>query len=462
MKILLPILCCLLFSNLYAQKVALLIGNSKYVNQPKLGAGPGVDADAILKALKTADPSWNTTCLKDASLDEMEKAIKVFAVKAESAKSVFFYFAGHGVQIDSKVYMMPVNAPNDPDDFERKSISHVWLSKKLKANDKAIKLFVLDCCRDNPLAGGQKFKGLTSPFNQKFIFSAPPLKKAPNNKFSNGPFAIEMVDLMKQLSTITVRSFVDKLQLKYPSATEAGQASGIYNQKLASHNLMGDLLDVSKIEGSVGPRDEGSIWFKTIDAAIGNADQTIIFFDAVSCPHCRVLDKKVLSKPGFREATTGFSLVRLNYSLNGKVLSEHAETARKKYGVKSYPTMIIVDRKGNLVKKLKIPRTEQKFIDYLAAETLKPGASGFILSAGNTCKVWSNFHDLTDKVTWTGKVSEDNFASGKGTLTWYSKGKYNLGLEGMMVKGRLEGAVIEIDVKGSKKKTFWVKGKRSK
>ncbi|MBQ1345811.1 MAG: thioredoxin family protein [Kiritimatiellae bacterium] len=93
-----------------------------------------------------------------------------------------------------------------------------------------------------------------------------------------------------------------------------------------------------------------------LDAALRRAAENgrrvvAVFSGSDWCGWCKVLDKKILSKEAFlKVATNTYELVYIDNPMDTKVLSE---TGRKnnrriteKYGVKGFPTVLVLDAKG--------------------------------------------------------------------------------------------------------------------
>jgi tetratricopeptide (TPR) repeat protein len=130
-------------------RLALVIGNGAYVNATPL-ANPPNDAAVVAKALR--DIGFEV--LDGTNLDRagMERLVRDFLRKAPSARVTLLYYAGHGMQVDGKNYLVPVDAklaaPSDLP-FETLELDKVLagLDDEARAN-----IVVLDACRDNPLA----------------------------------------------------------------------------------------------------------------------------------------------------------------------------------------------------------------------------------------------------------------------------------------------------------------------
>jgi Flp pilus assembly protein TadD len=130
-------------------RLALVIGNGAYVNATAL-ANPPNDAAAVAKTLREI----GFEVVEGTNLDRagMERVVREFLRKAPGARLTLLYYAGHGMQVEGKNYLVPVDAklaaPSDLP-FETLELDKVLagLDDEARAN-----IIVLDACRDNPLA----------------------------------------------------------------------------------------------------------------------------------------------------------------------------------------------------------------------------------------------------------------------------------------------------------------------
>src|SRR5258706_13509618 len=96
---------------LKAPKMALVVGNGKYKDAPELKNAPN-DAKAVAEALKGS--GFEVKILLDTGREALVGAIRDYVHAMEQKGSVgLFYFAGHGVQLDWRNYMLPIDAVID-------------------------------------------------------------------------------------------------------------------------------------------------------------------------------------------------------------------------------------------------------------------------------------------------------------------------------------------------------------
>jgi uncharacterized caspase-like protein len=130
------------------RRVALVIGNSAYVNVPRL-PNPTGDAEAIAQVLR-ADGFKSVTVVEDASRADMASGVQAFQAEADQADWALVYYAGHDIEIGGTNYLVPADARlksdrNAPD--EAMSLNRVI---DTISGAKKLKLLMLDACRDNP------------------------------------------------------------------------------------------------------------------------------------------------------------------------------------------------------------------------------------------------------------------------------------------------------------------------
>jgi formylglycine-generating enzyme required for sulfatase activity len=143
------VLWCVTHACAWAEKrVALIIGNGAYASAPRL-PNPPHDADDVAAALKNID----FEVIRGTDLDQagMQDAVIRFARAAASADVGIFYYSGHAMQFNGVNYLMPVDARLD-DEADLYRFTKVDDVLGYLQQVKALKILVLDSCRDNPLA----------------------------------------------------------------------------------------------------------------------------------------------------------------------------------------------------------------------------------------------------------------------------------------------------------------------
>src|ERR1700744_4831659 len=129
------------------RRLALVIGNGAYVNANKL-LNPPNDARAMAASLKSL--GFEVMLGVDLQHDNMTRLLHDFLVRANGAQIALLFYAGHGLQVDGRTYLVPVDAKIEtlPDlNFAAIELDQVLasLDDPARAN-----LIFLDACRDNP------------------------------------------------------------------------------------------------------------------------------------------------------------------------------------------------------------------------------------------------------------------------------------------------------------------------
>lgn len=147
------------------QRVALVVGNSRYDAPLR---NPVNDARAIAAQLR--EVGFSVTLLEDAPLDKMFEAIRVFGDQLRGGGVGLFYFAGHGVQIAGRNYLVPVGSQIErEDEVVYRSIDAGQVLNKMASAGNRVNLVILDACRSNPFA--RSFRAISTGLA---IMEAPP------------------------------------------------------------------------------------------------------------------------------------------------------------------------------------------------------------------------------------------------------------------------------------------------
>lgn len=140
----------LLRANVFAaDRVALVIGNGKYVHQPAL-PNPARDARLMAEVLRKA----KFEVIEGIDLDYagMRDLLNKFTEASYEADTALIYYAGHGMQVNGKNYLIPVDADlTSPARLKTRTVQTDELLSSLPP-DPAVGIIILDACRDNPMA----------------------------------------------------------------------------------------------------------------------------------------------------------------------------------------------------------------------------------------------------------------------------------------------------------------------
>jgi uncharacterized caspase-like protein len=183
------------------KRVALVIGNSAYQHTAAL-KNPSNDATDMAAELRQL--GFDVIDGTDLTKDEMEQRIRAFAAKLAGADVGLFFYAGHGLQVDGRNFLAPVDAKLQSDtdlDFEAVELNLVL--KQLERNSR-ISVVFLDACRDNPLASvlaqtsrsleiGRGLARIDKAVGMMIAFSTQPGNVALDGQGRNSPFTTALL-----------------------------------------------------------------------------------------------------------------------------------------------------------------------------------------------------------------------------------------------------------------------------
>lgn len=173
------------------QRAALVIGNAAYGASPlKNPVNDAADVAANLLRL-----GFSVTLKQDASHQEMEEAIREFGELLRKGGVGLFFYAGHGVQIGGRNYLLPVGARIKKEmDFKFKAVDVEEVLAEMGNAGNPLNIVILDACRDNPY--GRSFRSASrglaiisdAPRGTFISYSTSPGRVAVDGAGRNSPY----------------------------------------------------------------------------------------------------------------------------------------------------------------------------------------------------------------------------------------------------------------------------------
>lgn len=186
-------------SNAQTQKrVALVIGNAAYQGAPAL-RNPVNDAKAMSDALNAL--GFEVIEVTNATQKEMLRAITSFGRKLNGETAALFFYAGHGLQVKGKNYIIPVDAQIETESaVASEGVSVDTILEQI--NISPVSIVILDACRNNPFERSfRKIGGglaqMDAPKGSFIAYATAPGKTAADGEGKNGLFTQE---LLKQIN----------------------------------------------------------------------------------------------------------------------------------------------------------------------------------------------------------------------------------------------------------------------
>jgi len=227
---------------IFANRKALVIGNDAYQK-----VTPLVNAreDAKVLAENLSALGYKVSLKLDVTEKQFKSEIRSFKSQIQPGDEVAIFYAGHGVQINSTNYLLPVDITGqNEEEVKDEAISLQRLLDDMNEKGAKFTLAMIDACRDNPfkgsgrgVAGGRGLAPTTAATGQMIVFSAGSGQQAldklgPSDKSKNGLFTRVFVKEM-QKSGVSVDRVVRNVRSEVVSLAKSvghDQVPAIYDQ----------------------------------------------------------------------------------------------------------------------------------------------------------------------------------------------------------------------------------------
>ena len=226
----------------FANRKALVIGNDSYQKVTPL-ANAREDAKVLAESLTSL--GYKVSLKLDVTEKQFKSEIRTFKGQVQPGDEVAIFYAGHGVQINSTNFLLPVDiGGQSEEEVKDEAISLQRLLDDMNEKGAKFTLAMIDACRDNPfkvagrsIAGGRGLAPTTAATGQMIVFSAGSGQQAldklgPSDKSKNGLFTRVFVKEM-QKAGISVDRVVRNVRSEVVSLAKSvghDQVPAIYDQ----------------------------------------------------------------------------------------------------------------------------------------------------------------------------------------------------------------------------------------
>jgi Caspase domain len=182
----------------HEQRLALVIGNSAYKEAPL--ANPVNDARAMARALQAA--GFTVMLRTDVDRRSLLDAVRGFGDRLRQGGAGVFYYAGHGMQIKGRNYLIPIGADiQREDEVAYAALDAQAVLDKMEAAGNGANLMILDACRNNPFArsfrsAAQGLAQMEAPVGTLVAFATAPGSVASDGQGSNGLYTQHLLKAM--------------------------------------------------------------------------------------------------------------------------------------------------------------------------------------------------------------------------------------------------------------------------
>ena len=477
-KLMLMIVVCLMLLVLAAQvqakeRVALVIGNAKYKHAPAL-ANPLNDAVDIGTALGRL--GFSVIRLDNADHFGMIRGLKAFTRAASTAEVALIFYAGHGIEVDKRNFLIPVDARLQSDrEVEFETVSLDLVSRAVEGAS-GLGLVILDACRDNPFAAAMKRSGAkrsigrslarVEPSGETLVaYAAKGGSVAADGRGRNSPYTTALLAHVEEPG-LEVGLMFRKVRDAVLRKTNGQQEPFVYG----SHSSKGFYFSKTPVAPKVVDKPvvksaELLFWESVKDS--GDPAEIKVYLDRypngvyAALAHVRL--KRLLNpKTQTRGATEAVeATLGLNRSERRRIqiaLSASGFDTGGRDGLFGPSTRV-----GIAKWQASLGKAETGYLDTEAARKLlevAPDASGGVwaMIMDGACKLWNPVPQPDEKVSWTG-ACKDGKASGMGRVVWKSaRGESTY--DGEYRAGNMHGRGIYVWPSGERYEGEWKDSKR--
>jgi hypothetical protein len=187
---------------LTGKRIALVIGNGKYLNSMEL-SNPVNDARAMKKALQ--EVGFDVYEYEDLNQSQMKMAIDKFGGLLKQYSIGLFFYAGHGIQSKGANYLIPVDANlQSEQQVEYDCVQADRVLGLMEAAGSTINIVILDACRNNPFerswsrsVNGTGLAFMNAPTGSLIAYATSPGRTASDGSGSNGLYTSALLANIK-------------------------------------------------------------------------------------------------------------------------------------------------------------------------------------------------------------------------------------------------------------------------
>ncbi len=181
-----------------ARRIALVIGNGAYTNAPTL-KNPSNDARDMAATLKLL--GFAVASAIDADQRTMKRLIREFGQQLKRGVQGLFYYAGHGVQMRGRNYLIPANAEIISETDVEQGVDLNLVLGLMDEAQNGLNIVILDACRNNPFSrsfrsAGSGLAQVDAPTGTLIAYATSPGRVAGDGQGRNGLYTSELLSQM--------------------------------------------------------------------------------------------------------------------------------------------------------------------------------------------------------------------------------------------------------------------------
>jgi hypothetical protein len=246
------------------KRIALVMGNGNYKESPL--RNPVNDARAMATALQGL--GFEVIKRENAGQRDMNQAITEFSNKLLVSGGVgLFYYAGHGMQVKGRNYLLPVDAEIKSEIAVRNEAIDVdQILEGMASANNPLNVVILDACRNNPFE--RRFRGaagglaqIDAPKGALIAYATAPGKVAADGDGANGLYTAEVLRAISE-PNLRIEEVFKRVRSRVSAATndlqvpwEASSLVGDFYFRIVADDTAFELAFWQSIQSSSDPRD---------------------------------------------------------------------------------------------------------------------------------------------------------------------------------------------------------------
>jgi len=218
-----------------SERLALVIGNDAYQTAPL--RNPVNDAEDMGKVLSTL--GFKVILQKNVDRRALEDSIRSFGRQLKNGGVGLFYFAGHGMQVEGRNYLIPINARIESEaDIKYETVDAGFVLGKMEDAENQLNIVILDACRNNPFSRHfrsreQGLARMDAPTGSVIAYATAPGTVAADGVERNGTFTKHLIRHIRT-PNLTVEQVLKRVRIDVAAETKQRQIPW------ESSSLMGD------------------------------------------------------------------------------------------------------------------------------------------------------------------------------------------------------------------------------
>jgi uncharacterized caspase-like protein len=237
------------------RRVALVVGNARYADAPL--RNPANDARAMAASLR--ERGFEVILRLDATKPQMEGAIIEFGEKLTEGATGLFFYAGHGMQVQGRNYIIPTDAKLTSEQrIKLEAVDVEAVLDQMQGARSKVNVVILDACRNNPFE--RRFRSasgglaqINAPEGTLIAYATAPGRVAADGEGANGLYTTELLKALRAPG-LKVEDVFKQVRINVARASNGAQTPW------EASSLIGDFYFVAPVAAAPSNTLELEFW----------------------------------------------------------------------------------------------------------------------------------------------------------------------------------------------------------